>query len=122
MNTDYFRSAWCRETAHPSYQEKWSEENPSYGQCAVTALYIQEKCGGDIYSCKVGRHSHFINIINERIVDKTADQFGGAGKIKYISGSFKLRTRESLLRLKDVKERYSLFKERMNSCYELACI
>ncbi len=121
MNTDSFRKAWCKETAHPVYQEKWSEDNPSCGQCAVTALYIQEKYGGDIYACKVGKNSHFVNIINERIIDKTADQFGGIKNIKYISGSFKLRTRESLLRLKSVKERYELFKERMDR-YELACI
>ena len=118
MNTDYFRSAWCRETAHPSYQEKWSIDNPSCGQCVITALYIQEKYGGDIYACKVGNNSHFVNIINERIIDKTADQFGGQEKIKYISGSFKFRTRESLLRSKDVRKRYQLFKERMVDKYE----
>ena len=69
------RKAWCRETAHPSYQSKWSEDNPSVGQCCVTALVVQDLYGGDIYSCKVGKNSHFVNIINERIVDKTAEQF-----------------------------------------------
>ena len=118
MNIESFRSVWCKETAHPSYQQKWTVDNPSCGQCAVTALYIQEKYGGDIYFCKVGRNSHFVNIINERIVDSTAGQFGGADKIKYISGSFKLRTRESLLKSKDVNKRYSLFKERMENKYE----
>jgi hypothetical protein len=107
------RKAWCRETAHPSYQSKWSEDNPSVGQCCVTALVIQDLYGGDIYSCKVGKHSHLVNIINERIIDKTAEQFGGVDKIKYISGSFKLKTRLSLLKSKSVKERYELLKARM---------
>lgn len=110
------RKAWCRETAHPSYRDKWSEDNPSVGQCLVTALVIQDQYGGDIYSCKVGSNSHFINIINERIIDKTAEQFSGADKIKYISGSFRKRSRESLLKNKDVKQRYELLKARVEEC------
>lgn len=107
------RKAWCVATAHPSYQKNWTEDNPSYGQCCVTALVIQDEYGGDIYSCKVGKHSHFVNIINERIIDRTAEQFGGASKIKYIDGSFRLRTRESLLKNKDIKQRYDLLKARL---------
>lgn len=107
------RNAWCRETAHPSYQDKWTEDNPSIGQCLVTALIIQEQYGGDIYSCKVGNCSHFVNVINERIIDKTAEQFGGINNIKYISGSFRLRTRESLLKSKEVKDRYELLRKRL---------
>lgn len=105
--------AWCRETAHPSYQSQWSADNPSMGQCLVTALIIQDKYGGDIYSCKVGSNSHFINIINERIIDKTAEQFGGSDKIKYLSGSFRQRARESLLKNKDTRRRYELLKSRI---------
>lgn len=108
------RKAWCRETTHPSYQSKWSEDNPSLGQCCVTALVIQDQYGGDIYSCKVGNNSHFVNIINERIVDRTAEQFGGSGKIKYIIGSFRKRTRMSLLNNKDVKARYEMLKARLD--------
>ena len=108
-----FKTAWCKETAHPAYQSSWSVDNPSAGQCAVTVLVVQDIYGGDIYSCKVGRNSHFINMIDDKIVDITADQFGGAGKIQYIKGSFKLRTRESLLKNKDVKARYDLLCSRL---------
>lgn len=107
------RKAWCRETAHPSYRDKWSEDNPSVGQCLVTVLVVQDKHGGDICSCKVGNNSHFVNIINERIIDKTAEQFDCIDKIKYINGSFRKRTRESLLKNKDVKQRYELLKARL---------
>lgn len=111
------KDGWCRETAHPSYRECWSPDMPSCGQCLVTALIIQEQYGGDIYSCKVGRRSHFVNIINERIIDKTAEQFGGIHKIQYITGSFKLRTRDSLLKSQDVKDRYALLKARLEDEY-----
>lgn len=107
------RKAWCRETAHPSYQARWSEDNPSIGQCLVTALVVQDRYGGDIYSCKVCSNSHFVNIIDERIVDRTVEQFGGVSKVKYISGSFRKRERASLLKNKDVKARYELLKARL---------
>lgn len=109
-----FKKGWCKETAHPAYQKNWSEDNPSAGQCAVTVLVVQDLYGGDIYSCKVGRNSHFVNIINDKIVDMTAEQFGGTDNIKYVNGSFKLRTRESLLKNKDVKERYVLLCSRLS--------
>jgi hypothetical protein len=108
-----FENAWCKETAHPTYQDRWSEDNPCVGQCLVTALVIQDKYGGDIYSCKVGRHSHFVNVIDDRIIDKTAEQFGDTDKVKYISGSFKKRARESLLKNQDVKQRYELLQQRI---------
>jgi hypothetical protein len=107
------RKAWCRETAHPSYQCKWSEDNPSVGQCLVTALVIQDEYGGDIYSCKVGNHRHFVNIIDERIVDQTAEQFGGVDRIQYINGSFRKREREELLKNQNIKYRYELLKSRI---------
>lgn len=107
------RKAWCRETAHPSYQDKWSEDNPSCGQCCVTALVVQDLYGGDIYSCKVGQNSHFINIINDRIIDLTSEQFGGADKIKYVSESFIKKSRMLLLKNPDIKERYELLKQRI---------
>ena len=106
------KNAWCKETAHPSYQKKWTSDNSSYGQCCVTSLLVQDLYGGKIYSCKVGKRSHFVNIIDDRIIDMTSEQFGGLNSIKYVSGSFKLRTRESLLKSKSVKERYALLKKR----------
>ena len=53
------REAWCKETAHSSYQKDWSKDNPSYGQCVVTALVMQEIIGGDIYECTVNKRKHF---------------------------------------------------------------
>ena len=105
------QKAWCKETAHPAYQEKWSEDNPAIGQCAVTALIVQEKLGGDIMACKVGRSSHFVNVIDGAIVDLTLSQFGE--NAKYVDNSFQYRTAKSLLRNKDVRERYEILKSRM---------
>ena len=107
------RKAWCHETAHPSYQNDWSEDNPSYGQCCVTALVIQDLYGGDIYECKVQGKRHYVNITPEGYFhDFTAGQFGD-GQIIY--SDMRPRTRTSLLKSKSVKERYELLKARMEA-------
>ena len=119
---EMFRNAWNAETAHPAYRDKWSPNNPSAGQCAVTALIVQEILGGDIYSCKVGHASHFVNIVNGKIFDLTADQFGGVDNIKYVNNSFKLKSRKSLLQNKDVRIRYELLKLRLSTETNFALI
>lgn len=34
------KPAWSRETASPGCQAAWSEDNPTYGQCAVTTAFL----------------------------------------------------------------------------------
>jgi hypothetical protein len=50
---------------------------PSYGQCAQTAILIQERFGGEILRTTGwhGRGNHFYNRIDGKRVDFTADQF-----------------------------------------------
>lgn len=105
------RKAWCRETAHPSYQNKWSADNPSYGQCAVSCLAMQDIYGGDIYECKVNGKRHYVNILPQgTMYDFTAEQFN-IKCIKY--DDMKPRTRSSLLKSASVKERYLMLKARL---------
>lgn len=104
-----FKSIWCLETAHPAYQEKWSPENPAAGQCLVTALIVQDIYGGDICSCKVGSNSHFINIIDDKIVDLTAEQFETETPTYR---NITKKDRKTLLKNKDTKTRYLYLKEK----------
>ena len=121
MDINLFKIAWCRETAHPSYQKEWSENNPSCGQCAVTALIVNELCCAPIYKCRVGLATHYYNMWPGRheIIDFTGEQFGNI-KINYLDGEHVLRSQ--LLKCKHVRERYELLKSRMEviSC-EQAC-
>ena len=100
------QKAWTKETAHPSYQDKWISTNPSIGQCLVTALLIQELKGSEIASCKVGKYSHFVNIINGQIEDYTKEQFKIPVEYKKIA----LKERKLLLRNNDTLKRYELLK------------
>ena len=68
-------TAWGRDTsADPA---NWSEDNPSYGQCAVTALVLQDVAGGRLMRTTVGGVSHYLNELpGGLLVDLTVQQFG----------------------------------------------
>ena len=34
------RVCWCKESAYPSCQAEWVPNDPSYGQCAITAMLL----------------------------------------------------------------------------------
>lgn len=108
-----FRQAWCKETAHPSYQKEWNENNPTYGQCLPTALIVQDTFGGDIYSCKIKNKIHFYNIIDERIVDLTKEQFQSYENEPLFYEGTQKKDRNKLLKVKHVYERYKLLKQRL---------
>lgn len=106
---DKIMQAWCMETAHPAYANKWSMENPAAGQCLVTALVIQDELGGDIYDCKVGHSRHFYNVINGETIDLTFSQFPDGSEIT----ASRIRDRKQLLANKETKQRYELLKSRI---------
>jgi hypothetical protein len=67
-------ASWSQETsATPSL---WSPENPARGQCAVTALIVQDWLGGDLIRGIINGESHYWNRIDTcEIVDWTLQQF-----------------------------------------------
>lgn len=71
--------AWSAHTT--SDQDGWNENNPAWGQCAVTASLIAEKFGGDLvrvtYETPEGhKGSHYFNILEDGfVVDATRKQF-----------------------------------------------
>jgi len=69
--------AWCRETASPGCADAWSGGNPALGQCAVTALLVQELLGGELLRSIVDGHgSHYFNRLpSGRDLDLTRGQF-----------------------------------------------
>jgi hypothetical protein len=45
-------SSWSEATSADS--ERWTGRNPAWGQCAVTALSVQDYLGGTLLRSKVG--------------------------------------------------------------------
>lgn len=67
---------WSKETAYPSCQEEWVPSDPSYGQCAITAMLVCDMFGGSIHKIRVsGGGTHYFNKINGKYVDLTREQF-----------------------------------------------
>ena len=67
---------WCKETAYPSCQKDWSPDDPSYGQCAITAMLVHDLFGGTIHRIRnSGGGTHYFNKIGGRYFDLTAAQF-----------------------------------------------
>ena len=68
---------WCKETAYPSCQKDYNnDEDPTYGQCAITATLVHDLFGGTIHKIRVdGGGTHYFNIINNHYIDLTSDQF-----------------------------------------------
>ena len=96
---------WSYETCSPALKEVWNDKNPSIGQCAITALIVNDIFGGKIMRCMSSTGSHYYNLINNSIVDLTVGQFLGEVPL-YNEGEE--RTREYLLSNKDTRERYLL--------------
>lgn len=110
-----FLCAWSKETCVPSQREEWSKDNPSLGQCAITALIINDIFGGKIMRCMSQSGSHYYNLINNNIVDFTVEQFLGVSP-EYEHAE--IRTREYLLSNEDTKKRYILLTKNLNQAIE----
>ena len=111
--------AWCAETSY--YHEAWNSSNPAYGQCAVTALIVNDILGGEIVWAEVdlldGKYeSHYFNLVDGEEIDLTKEQFSngivvpkGLPKTKgYLS------TREFMLSNENTERRYELLKQLFN--------
>src|SRR6202140_4399243 len=72
-----FQECWSRDTSFDP--EKWTPENSTHGQCAITALVIQDLLGGDLLRAKVNGAEHYWNRLPDSSeLDLTRDQFGSA--------------------------------------------
>lgn len=68
--------AWCKETAYPACQAEWNILDPTYGQCAVTAMLVHDMFGGTIHRIRVeGGGTHYFNKLDGHYVDLTVQQF-----------------------------------------------
>jgi hypothetical protein len=65
--------AWCEATA----LGKWNALEPCQGQCAITALVVQDYFGGELLRCKMtDGNSHYWNLLPDGSTeDFTEEQF-----------------------------------------------
>jgi hypothetical protein len=113
---DKLRQAWNRETS--ATPDAWRANRPSIGQCAVTALVVQDHFGGVLQRCIVdGSVSHYSNLFEidndgqpvPVSCDLTRDQFP---KNAHFSEP-ELRERDYVLSYPATAARYALLNERL---------
>jgi hypothetical protein len=109
------KKSWDGKTCYPPLAGKWTIKNPSLGQCAVTALIVQDLFGGELMHCT--HKNHYWNLLPDKTeVDLTRGQFPPNAIICFD----KLVTRQYLLDGKAAiiartKERYELLKQRVQN-------
>lgn len=69
---------WSAETCASRMRSHWSPENPTLGQCSITAFLAQDLFGGRV--CGVPLENgfyHCYNVVDGCVFDLTSEQFGG---------------------------------------------
>lgn len=77
---DRLLNIWSVDTCAPRLRPDWSEDNPTLGQCSITAFLAQDIFGGDVYAVKTGNGVHCYNVVNGISFDLTSEQFGEKAK------------------------------------------
>jgi hypothetical protein len=105
MLEEKLKLVWSKETSNSP--DKWRKKTPSIGQCAVTALIVNDLYGGLILRGQLEGDSHYWNLINDKIIDFTGDQYKDPLSFSAIG----TRSREYLFENDDLKRRYNLLKK-----------
>jgi hypothetical protein len=97
--------AWSRSTsADPA---RWTESNPAWGQCAVTALLVQDALGGRLARTMIDGVSHYYNLLpTGEAVDLTRGQFPAGS----VATDKTIRDRDYVLSFPETSRRYGVLK------------
>ena len=77
---DYFdllSGIWCAATCTPRLRDKWTPENPTLGQCSITAFLMQDIFGGEVCGMPTESGVHCFNVVGDCVFDLTSEQFEG---------------------------------------------
>ena len=74
---DALLSLWCADTCAPRMRKDWSKDNPTLGQCSITAFLVQDIFGGEVYGIPLKEGGfHCFNKVGQCVFDLTSEQFG----------------------------------------------
>jgi len=116
--------AWSKETSIDP--EKWTKENPSWGQCVPTSLVAQDYLGGEIVWALAklpdgSDMSYYFNKINGKEIDLTRKQFPAGTQIA--EGIERKKnypsTRDYLMSNEEVVNRYLRLNQNIDACGNL---
>ena len=74
---DRLLGVWCADTCAPRLRDGWSPDNPTLGQCSITAFLVQDIYGGKVYGVpRPDGNFHCFNDVGGCVFDLTSEQFG----------------------------------------------
>ncbi|HWY20742.1 MAG TPA: hypothetical protein VNX26_05935 [Candidatus Acidoferrum sp.] len=93
--------AWRADTS--AIPGRWSPGVPSFGQCAVTALIVQDLFGGELRRSLIAGGSHYWNRLpSGEEIDLTSDQF----EVYPALSNVEARSRDYVLSFPSTNARY----------------
>ena len=102
---------WSKDTCAPRMRDRWSNDNPTVGQCSITAFLAQDIFGGEVYGVALGDGNyHCFNVVGDAIFDLTSEQFNN--KDLDYSLNYK-QDRSTHFKKKEKEERYNLLKSKL---------
>ena len=108
---DLLRLCWSADTCAPRLRATWSDNNPTLGQCSITAFLAQDLLGGRVLGVPLpDGHFHCFNDVDGCVFDLTSEQFGDT-RLDYTNCPE--QDRAVHFAKAEKKERYELLKERL---------
>ena len=102
---------WCAETCAPRMRDRWTADNPTMGQCSITAFLAQDIFGGEVRGIlRPDGNYHCYNVVGNVVFDLTSEQFGEE-KLDYTDNP--IQSRDVHFAKEEKFERYKLLKERL---------
>ena len=102
---------WCAETCAPRMRERWRPENPTLGQCSVTAFLAQDLFGGNVWGIPLPEGGfHCFNEACGGVFDLTSEQFGGV-ILDYTDAV--LQSRKEHFSKQEKYKRYLMLRDRL---------
>ena len=108
---DLLAGIWAADTCAPRMRQRWCPDNPTFGQCSITAFLMQDLYGGDVRGvARPDGTFHCFNDVGGCVFDLTSEQFGGEA-LDY--ADCPVQRREAHFARAEKRERYELLKARL---------
>ena len=108
---DLLSGIWAADTCAPRMRPDWSADNPTLGQCSVTAFLVQDLYGGRVLCVPLGDGNyHCFNVVGDCAFDLTSEQFGDR-KLDY--ANCPEQRREVHFAKAEKRERYAVLRQRL---------
>lgn len=114
---DILLKIWCKYSCAPRLREEWTADNPTLGQCSITAFLVQDIFGGKVKGIRLkDGNYHCYNVVGDSVFDLTSEQFKGE-KLVY-SPDDKEQLREEHFGKEEKLLRYEFLKDRLRKYTE----